>query len=165
VLVEEVLEGALAAVRRVSREAGATLPIVDGATVTDDVATSPLHLRRCAQQLQAQSVVLGATTALLTGHTRGELGLLRAHVDGVLLLGNDRARVRHMRQTVGNGTLLRHIELRFSLHRVIAVLKARQMGTDLAIREFVIFDGGINVSQPFAGTTGLLTGRSIRDEL
>ena len=40
----------MAAIRGVTREGRATLLVVDGATVVQDAATSPLALRRFAQQ-------------------------------------------------------------------------------------------------------------------
>src|SRR5918993_2651928 len=96
--LEEGLDAVSTAIRRVVRETGASLLIVDGATVIEDIAHSPLALRRFVQQLHTQAAVLGATTLLLTGHTRGELGNLGAHVDGVIVLANERFDSRHVRQ-------------------------------------------------------------------
>ena len=96
--LEEGLDAVSTAIRRVVRETGASLLIVDGATVIEDIAHSPLALRRFAQQLHTQSAVLGATTLLLTGHSRDELGDLGAHVDGVIMLANERIDSRHVRQ-------------------------------------------------------------------
>jgi circadian clock protein KaiC len=96
--LEEGLDAVSTAIRRVVRETGASLLIVDGATVIEDIAHSPLALRRFAQQLHTQAAVLGATTLLLTGHTRDELSDLGAHVDGVIVLSNERYDSRHVRQ-------------------------------------------------------------------
>jgi circadian clock protein KaiC len=96
-LDREGLDGVIAAIRQVTRETGATLLIVDGATVVEDVAASPLALRRFVQQLQAQAALLGATTVLLTGQSRDQLAVLGAHVDGVVVLSNERREVRHLR--------------------------------------------------------------------
>jgi circadian clock protein KaiC len=96
-LEHEGLDGVIAAIRGVTREAQATLLVVDGATVVQDVAASPLALRRFAQQLQAQAAILGATTLLLTGQDRDALAVLGAHVDGVVLLANERSGSRHQR--------------------------------------------------------------------
>jgi circadian clock protein KaiC len=60
--------------------------------------------------------------------------------------------------TMDNGILLRQVELGSSLYRVVSVLKARQMSTDPAIREFVIGNQGIAVGEPLAAVRGLLTG-------
>src|SRR5215218_8319278 len=96
--LEEGLDAVSTAVRRVARETKASLLVVDGATVIEDISQSPLALRRFAQQLHTQAAVLGATTVLLTGHTREELGDLGAHVDGVIVLANERFDSRHVRQ-------------------------------------------------------------------
>ena len=69
-LEQDGFDGVIAAIRRVARETEATLLVVDGATVVEDVAPSPLALRRFVQQLQAQAAILGATTVLLTGQDR-----------------------------------------------------------------------------------------------
>ncbi len=62
--------------------------------------------------------------------------------------------------TMDNGILLRQIELHSEMRRLVTVLKARQAPIDPAIREFTISYQGIQVSRPFAATSGLLTGRS-----
>jgi circadian clock protein KaiC len=97
-LQEEGLDGVVASVRRVVRETGATLLVVDGTAVIEDVALAPLALRRFAQQVHAQAAVLGTTTVLLSGQPRDEVGILGAHVDGVVVLANERAGARHVRQ-------------------------------------------------------------------
>src|SRR5918993_334937 len=97
-LAEEGLDGIIGAVRHVARESNASLIVVDGAAVIEDVAPSQLALRRFVQQLQAQAAMLGATTVLLTGHTRDQLDSIGAHLDGVLVLANERLDARHVRQ-------------------------------------------------------------------
>jgi circadian clock protein KaiC len=97
-LEREGLEGVIGAIRQLTRETGATLLIVDGATVFEDMAVSPLVLRGFSQQLQAQTAVLGATGVLLTAQGRDQLGMLGAHVDAVVTLANERESVRHVRQ-------------------------------------------------------------------
>ena len=96
-LEEEGLDGVVAAIRRAVREIGATLLVVDGTAVVEEMAASTLDIRRFTQRLQAQSPLLGCTTVLLTGHGREDLDLLGAHTDGVLLLTNERAGARHVR--------------------------------------------------------------------
>src|SRR5215207_6200768 len=95
-LADEGLDGIIAAIRRVARENGATLLVIDGAAVIEDLAPSQLDLRRFVQRLQSQAAILGATTVLLTGHTREQLELLGAHVDGVLVLAIERVDSRHV---------------------------------------------------------------------
>jgi circadian clock protein KaiC len=133
-LVEEGLDGIIAAVRRVARERGATLLVIDGAAVIEDLAPSQLDLRRFVQQLQAQAAILGATTVLLTSHTRDQLEVLGAHVDGVLVLANERFDARHVRQ-------LEVIKLRGGRHVAGA-------------HEFVITEDGITVHPRLESVVG-----------
>ncbi len=96
-LEEGGLDGVITAIRRVVREADATLLVIDGTAVVEDAASSPLDLRRFAQRLQAQGALLGCTTVLLTGHGRDELQQLGAHVDGVVVLAGERVDSRRVR--------------------------------------------------------------------
>jgi circadian clock protein KaiC len=57
-----------------------------------------------------------------------------------------------------NIILMRHVELRAELHRLISVLKLRDSGYDPAIREFRITDSGIAVSDTFASAEHVLMG-------
>src|SRR5215207_8325951 len=61
-LADEGLDGIITAVRRAARERGATLLVIDGAAVIEDLAPSQLDLRRFVQQLQSQAAMIGATT-------------------------------------------------------------------------------------------------------
>jgi circadian clock protein KaiC len=61
--------------------------------------------------------------------------------------------------TMDNGILLRSVELRSRLHRLVSVLKMRQSGFDPAIRRFAIGAGGMEIGEPFDEAAGLLTGR------
>jgi circadian clock protein KaiC len=60
--------------------------------------------------------------------------------------------------TMDNGILLRHVELRSRLRRLVTVLKNRQSDVDPSIREFVMGSGGIAVGGVFDGAAALLTG-------
>jgi circadian clock protein KaiC len=97
-LEQEGLDGVITAVRRLLRETEATLLVVDGATVVEDVEVSQLALRRFAQQLQAQASILGVTTLLLTAQPGDQSGVLGTHVDGMVVLVNERSDVRQLRQ-------------------------------------------------------------------
>jgi circadian clock protein KaiC len=59
---------------------------------------------------------------------------------------------------VDNGILLRTVELRSRLHRLVSVLKTRQSRFDPAIREFAIGDEGVVVGEVFVGAASLLSG-------
>lgn len=53
---------------------------------------------------------------------------------------------------------LRTVEFHSHLRRLITVMKLRDAGTDGAVREFVIRDGGFEVTEPFSGVESVLTG-------
>jgi len=57
-----------------------------------------------------------------------------------------------------NLILLRHVELRSRLHRVISILKLRDHDYDSSIREFQITDRGVVVADAFDSAERLLTG-------
>ena len=57
-----------------------------------------------------------------------------------------------------NVILLRYVELRSQLHRLVSVVKARDSAHDTALREFTIGERGIVVSETFASAEAVLTG-------
>jgi circadian clock protein KaiC len=89
-LVSSLEEGGLDAVLRTIRELvrsrGATLLVVDGTGLLEDMAPSTLDFRRFTAQLQAQSALLGCTTLLLTNRRAEQTDEIATHVDGVIHL-------------------------------------------------------------------------------
>jgi circadian clock protein KaiC len=59
-----------------------------------------------------------------------------------------------------NLLLLRYVELRGRIHRVLSILKMRDSKYDGDLREFEISDTGIRVLAPIRSATGLLTGQA-----
>ncbi|HEY5003599.1 MAG TPA: ATPase domain-containing protein [Ktedonobacteraceae bacterium] len=59
---------------------------------------------------------------------------------------------------VDNILLLRYVELRSQLYRLISIMKMRDTGYDPAIREFRIQDEGIKVASTFDSAQAILTG-------
>lgn len=57
-----------------------------------------------------------------------------------------------------NIILLRHVELRSQLYRLISIVKVRDRGYDGAIREFQITDRGVIVADTFDSAEQILTG-------
>jgi len=57
-----------------------------------------------------------------------------------------------------NIILLRHVELRARLHRLISVMKMRGVETDSALREFSIGKHGIEISPTFDSAEAILSG-------
>jgi circadian clock protein KaiC len=54
--------------------------------------------------------------------------------------------------------LLRHVELRARLHRLISVMKMRGAEIDSALREFSIGEHGIEISPTFDSAEAILSG-------
>jgi circadian clock protein KaiC len=71
--------------------------------------------------------------------------------------------VPNVSATMDTGILLRTIELRSSLRRLVSILKQRQTAFDHTIREFTIGSRGITVGEPFEATA-LLTGTAVPAE-
>lgn len=59
---------------------------------------------------------------------------------------------------VENAILLRYVELRSQLRRLLSVIKLHGSGQDTSIREFAITARGIYVDEIFSGTEAILTG-------
>jgi circadian clock protein KaiC len=60
-----------------------------------------------------------------------------------------------------NLILLRHVELRAHLFRLISILKVRDHAYDGAIREFQITDRGLHVADTFESAEQILTGTAV----
>ncbi|MBV8758591.1 MAG: AAA family ATPase [Deltaproteobacteria bacterium] len=58
--------------------------------------------------------------------------------------------------------LLRYVELRSQLHRLISIMKMRESAYDTSIREFQITDDGIEVANSFESAEQILTGLPAR---
>ncbi|HET8846667.1 MAG TPA: ATPase domain-containing protein [Ktedonobacteraceae bacterium] len=59
---------------------------------------------------------------------------------------------------VGNVVILRHVELRSQLYRLISILKMWESDYDPSIREFRIHEQGIEIAPTFASAEAILTG-------
>lgn len=56
--------------------------------------------------------------------------------------------------------LLRYVELRSQIHRLLSIMKMRESRYDASIREFVIGDGGIEVAGSFRSAEAILSGHA-----
>jgi circadian clock protein KaiC len=54
--------------------------------------------------------------------------------------------------------LLRFVEMRSQVHRVVSVLKLRDSEFDPRIREFLITSRGLDIGESFGGQEAILTG-------
>jgi len=59
---------------------------------------------------------------------------------------------------VENLLLLRFVELKSEVRRLISILKLRDSDFDPRIREFIISDRGLEIADPFLGEEAILTG-------
>ncbi len=66
--------------------------------------------------------------------------------------------VTRLATMMDNIVLLRHVELRARLHRLISVMKMRGAETDSALREFSIGEHGIEISPTFDSAEAILSG-------
>jgi len=69
-----------------------------------------------------------------------------------------RVPVTRLATMMDNIVLLRHVELRARLHRLISVMKMRGGQTDSALREFSIGEHGIEISPTFDSAEAILSG-------
>jgi circadian clock protein KaiC len=115
-------------------------------------AEYPERTRAVFSAFAAELTRLGVTT-LFTLET-GEIvsAGIAVPIDGVSALAD-------------NILLLRHVELRSQLYRLISILKVRDRAYDGAIREFQITDRGIVVADTFDSAEQILTGtaRTVTD--
>lgn len=65
---------------------------------------------------------------------------------------------RGLSYIVDNILLLRYIEVRGQIRRVIAVLKSRGSNHDKTLHEFIIDDGAIRIGEPFRNMSGVMSG-------
>lgn len=90
------------------------------------------------------------TTALICDETSGIVG--QFEVSGGVMVSS----------LADNIILMRYVELASEMRRALLILKARCIDHDKEIREYVIGQGGIELRDKFAVSTGLLSGRPLR---
>lgn len=91
------LDELLAEMRRLVRSYRATLLVVDGTAVAQDLASSSFEFRRFTQQLQVQSALAGCTTVLLSNRPGENVDPIATHVDGLLVMRRERLDHRALR--------------------------------------------------------------------
>jgi circadian clock protein KaiC len=110
-----------------------------------DEPTVLLHIRELITYLSRRNVAIFLT---LTQH--GILGPeMEAPIDLSFL--------------ADNVVLLRYYEVGGAIHKALSVMKKRSGRHERTIREFVLEPGGITVSEPLEGFSGVLTGTPVYD--
>lgn len=100
------------------------------------------------------------TTALVNElRNRGVTAMLSAEIDEY---ANEKlvVPIPAASATMDNGIVLRHVEVRGKMQRLVAVPKVRQSRSDPSIREMEITDNGMIIAGHFSASSGLLTGRA-----
>ena len=118
---------------------------LDGMMALEQTATYPERLSRAlaslSNELRARDV-----TAVMSAETR------------MLFAPTVEVPVREISSVIENIILLRYVELRSKLYRLISIMKLRESAHDPAIREFRITDDGIIVASTFDSAEAILTG-------
>ena len=119
------LDATIDTLRREVQRFDATLLVIDGTAIEDDLALSDIDLRRLAQRLETLMSVLGCTTVLLTATSDHRVQPLWARVNSVILLRS---------QAVGSRQV-----------RSLEIMKMRGTRGIGGIHEFAITEAGISV--------------------
>jgi circadian clock protein KaiC len=119
---------------------------IDGVSGFRSAAVYPDRLGRFFSALSHQLRMLDATTLYSE-----ETPLLSPSVE---------APIPEAAAYVENIILLRYVELRSQLYRLISIMKMRESQYDSGIREFSITDDGIAVADTFASAEAILTGHA-----
>lgn len=85
-LDEGGFDGLLIAIRDAVRSVSASLLVIDGMSLVEDMAGSSVELRRFIQRLQALIGLLDCTCLLLTSRGSQEISAISTHTEGVALL-------------------------------------------------------------------------------
>ncbi|MCP3142527.1 ATPase domain-containing protein [Pyxidicoccus xibeiensis] len=138
-----VVDGILETVARL----GVTRLVIDGLTALEE-SISDSDRRRTFLAALALRLRLAGVTSLFTREVPKLAGTELDFSDApIAILGE-------------NLLLLRHVELRGRIHRILSVLKMRDSKYDNELREFEIADSGMKVLSPVRSAEGLLTGQA-----
>ncbi|WP_428492402.1 RAD55 family ATPase [Rhodopila sp.] len=119
--------------------------VIDGMSVFQEAAVEPARIVRFWSTLSNELRALGVTT-LYTVELQELAGPdFRPPVSGIASLGDVMI-------------LLRYVEVRARLYRMMSLLKVREGAFDTTIREFAISETGIGVGGPFEAMTPPPTG-------
>jgi circadian clock protein KaiC len=127
------------------RRRGVKRLVIDGIAGFQQAAIEPERIMRFWSALSHELRALGVTTL----HTLEMAELIGAKV---------RVPVTGICSLAEVMVLLRYVELRSSLFRLISLFKVREGAFDPTIREFAITDTGIVVGEPFEGVEAVLSG-------
>lgn len=140
-ILDELAHQLLDAVQR----RGVKRLVIDGVSCFQQAVLEPERIVRFWSALSNELRALGVTTV----HTSWIPDLagteIRAPASGITLLAEVMV-------------LMRYVELRSRLYRLISLIKVREDAFDPTIREFTIGNAGVVVGKPFEGIEGILSG-------
>ncbi|HEY0253539.1 MAG TPA: ATPase domain-containing protein, partial [Kofleriaceae bacterium] len=143
--IEGVIDHVVERVLRCVIEQGITRLTFDGLHGFMHHAEFPSRTRAVVAALAAELTRLGVTS-VFTLETRELVGpRIEIPIDGVSSIAE-------------NIILLRHVELRSQMYRLISIMKMRGRGYDSRIREFQITDRGLLVADTFESAEQILSG-------
>jgi circadian clock protein KaiC len=140
-ILDEIAHRLLDRVRR----RGVKRLVIDGVSGFQQSALEPERMPRFWSTFSAELRALGVTTL----HTMEMPELIGAEL---------RVPIRGISPLAETLILLRYVELRSRLYRLISVFKVRDGAFDSTIREFAITDTGILIGEPFMGAETILSG-------
>jgi len=140
-ILDELAHRLLDAVRR----RGVKRLVIDGVSGFQEAALEPERIVRFWSALSNELRALGVTTVFTLGMPDLVGTDIRVPVSGI---------APHAEVMV----LMRYVELRSRLYRLVSLFKVREGSFDSAIREFTITDAGIVVGKPFEGVEAVLGG-------
>jgi circadian clock protein KaiC len=140
-ILDEIAHRLLDSVRR----RGVKRLVIDGVSGFQQAALEPERMPRFWSTLSAELRALGVTTL----HTMEMPELIGAEL---------RVPIKGISPLTETLILLRYVELRSRLYRLISVFKVRDGAFDSTIREFAITDTGIIIGEPFMGAEAILSG-------
>jgi circadian clock protein KaiC len=116
------------------------------------------------ESLTRQAVSLGRMPGFLNAllnelRARGVTSLM-THGTNVLFGPQQEARPEGMEAIVDNIILLRYVELRSQMYRMLSILKMRESDYVHALREFSISTQGIDVAETFESAEAILSGQA-----
>ena len=140
-ILDELAHRLLDAVRR----RGVKRLVIDGVSGFQQAALEPDRMVRFWSALSNELRALGVTTLSTLGMPGASGADIRGPVSGIAALADV-------------VVLMRYVELRSRLYRLVSLVKVREGAFDPSIREFAIGDAGITLGEPFEGVDAVLDG-------
>jgi circadian clock protein KaiC len=144
---EQILDDLAAKLLTAVRERGVRRLFIDGLDGFQQATPHKDRVLRVFATLANELRILNVTT-IYTAETRVIVGPeVRTPVDGVSVIAE-------------NLILLRYVELRSRMYRLLSILKLRDSSFDPALREFSIAPNGFDLADTFESAEAIMSGRA-----